>query len=313
MSKVILVMGYPASGKSTLSNELAAKGYVHLNRDKAGGKTVELVPQMQQALKDGNDVVLDNTFPTVASRKPFIDAAKAAGAEIDCKLIDIKAEDAQINALQRMWQRHQKIFWAPEDLKGVKSPNIFPIVVIFKYKKEYEKPTTGEGFASVDVHKFKRERGQQYKNKAILLDYDGTLRDVPAGSQYKYPIKVEEVVPLPNRTEKLKQCVADGYRLLGVSNQSGIAKKYLSQETATACFERTNTLLDAEIEFLCCPHGVPPRCYCRKPQMGIGVHFIEKYKLDPAQCIMVGDQTTDKTFAKRLGLQYQDQADFFKG
>ena len=43
----------------------------------------------------------------------------------------------------------------------------------------------------------------------------------------------------------------------------------------------------------------------------MGVYLIMKYGLDPTKCIFVGDQTTDKTFAKRLGMEYFDEADFF--
>jgi len=44
---------------------------------------------------------------------------------------------------------------------------------------------------------------------------------------------------------------------------------------------------------------------------GLGVAFIEKYKLDRAQVVMVGDMTTDRTFAARAGVRFVDQADFF--
>ena len=44
---------------------------------------------------------------------------------------------------------------------------------------------------------------------------------------------------------------------------------------------------------------------------GLGVHFIHKYKLDPSKCIMVGDMTSDRTFAKRLGFQFEWAKDFF--
>lgn len=44
---------------------------------------------------------------------------------------------------------------------------------------------------------------------------------------------------------------------------------------------------------------------------GLGVHFIEKYKLNPAKVMMVGDMTSDKTFATHCGFQYVDAEDFF--
>jgi hypothetical protein len=45
---------------------------------------------------------------------------------------------------------------------------------------------------------------------------------------------------------------------------------------------------------------------------GRGVDFIMRHKLNRKECIMVGDMTTDRTFAARSGFQYADQAEFFK-
>jgi len=44
----------------------------------------------------------------------------------------------------------------------------------------------------------------------------------------------------------------------------------------------------------------------------MGVLFIEKYKLDPQQCVMVGDWTSDKSFAERCGFQFVDADAFFQ-
>ena len=77
-------------------------------------------------------------------------------------------------------------------------------------------------------------------------------------------------------------------------------------------FQKKNELLEVGIDYMFCCHKVPPiSCYCRKPGPAMGVHFIEKYQLDPAQCIMVGDQTSDQTFAKRCGFQFEWAKDFF--
>ncbi|MFX1286823.1 MAG: HAD hydrolase-like protein [Promethearchaeota archaeon] len=43
----------------------------------------------------------------------------------------------------------------------------------------------------------------------------------------------------------------------------------------------------------------------------MGVQFIEKYHLDPSQCIMVGDMKTDQTFAERCGFQFINAQQFF--
>ena len=100
---------------------------------------------------------------------------------------------------------------------------------------------------------------------------------------------------------------------MGVSNQSGIHKGELTNETAHELFQFTNNQLGLDIEYRFCPHqSAPISCYCRKPQCGIGVEFMLKHKLSRKDCIFVGDMTTDKTFATRCGFQYVDQAEFFK-
>ena len=149
MNEVVMIVGCPASGKSSLSKKYTDDGYVYLNRDSAGGKVISLVPKMEAALRVGKNVVLDNLFATVESRKPFIDAATTSdpteGVPVKCVHLTTSIEEAQINALRRMHQRHGKFFMNAEELKEVKKdPNMFPPLVLFKYRKEFEPPTKAE-------------------------------------------------------------------------------------------------------------------------------------------------------------------------
>lgn len=311
MTEVMMVCGFPASGKSSLTKDFVSKGFVSLNRDTEGGSVIDLLPKMETLLKDGKSVVLDNLFATTENRKPFIEAAKAAGVKIHCKIMSTTIEESSFNAVQRMINLLGH-FPTQEEIKKSKHPNIFPIVVLFKYKKEYQKPTKEEGFDSVELIKFKRNENPAFTNKALILDYDGTLRECIGGNE-KYPVLEEQVEIKPNRREVLQAYLDKGYILLGCSNQSGIAKGELTQEKCHQLFDHTNKLLGFDIPVSFCPHqSAPPVCYCRKPQVGHGVEMINKYKLDRSQCIFVGDYTTDKTFATRCGFQYVDQAEFFK-
>ena len=174
-----------------------------------------------------------------------------------------------------------------------------------------EEPTIDEGFTKIKKISFERKKDETYTKKALILDYDGTLRKTKSGN--KYPLTIDDLEILPNRTKILRRYKAEGYLLLGVSNQSGIAKNELTVETAEEIFDQTNKLIGIDIEYKVCPHtSFPQVCYCRKPIPGLGVEFIEKYKLAPAQCIMVGDMTTDETFAKRCGFQYIEAKKFFQ-
>jgi HAD superfamily hydrolase (TIGR01662 family) len=308
-----MVMGYPAAGKSSIASAYTEQGFVYLNRDKAGGKVADLVPKMVAALKAGKDVVLDNTFPTVESRKPFLEAAKKFDVTVICDWLTATIEDAQFNACVRMIEREGRLLM-PEEIKKHSSPNMFPTAVLFNYRKQFQAPTVAEGFHRVDRRPFMRGFPAKWTNAAIILDYDGTLRvsEDTNGAELKWPTDPKQVVVLPGRAAVLRKYEKEGYALLGVSNQSGVAKGSPTDEQARACFDITNRKLQVDIEYAYCPHNPAPiNCYCRKPMSGLGVQFIMKHNLSPSDSIMVGDQTTDRTFASRCGFQFIHADDFF--
>jgi AAA domain-containing protein len=234
MSKVTMVMGYPASGKSTVTKELAKKGAVILNRDTEGGTIAGLLPKMEVLLKDGKDVILDNLFPTIEVRKPFIDLAKKHGAHVHCAFLSTSIEDAQFNVVQRAIGLIGK-FPTPEAIKAAKHTNIFPPTVLFKYKKELQKPMTTEGFDTYETVNFVRKENPEHINKAVIVDYDGTLRECINGND-KYPVNKAQVEIKPGRTKVLQSWKDKGYLLLGISNQSGVAKGEVADEVVNELF-----------------------------------------------------------------------------
>ena len=307
---VTLVCGPPGSGKSTLTKSLVSNGHISLNRDTEGGTIASLLPKMESLLLGNKNIVLDNLFPTIEVRKPFIEMAKKYNVDINCQLMGTSIEDAAFNIIQRAIELTGK-FPTPEVIKEAKHTNVFPPAVLFKYKKEFQKPTVEEGFSKVDVVKFARKDDPTFTNRALILDYDGTLRECINGNG-KYPTNKDQIEIKPNRKKILDSYKEKGYVLLGISNQSGIHKGDLSYNDAVELFNHTNKLLGVDIEFKFCPHQSVPICWCRKPMSGFGVEFILKYKLNRAECLMIGDLKTDETFANRCGFQYVDQAEFFK-
>jgi D-glycero-D-manno-heptose 1,7-bisphosphate phosphatase len=310
MKEIAIVMGYLAAGKTTLVEEFIHQGYHRINRDLMGGTIEQQAQHAMNALNAGqNLVVLDNTYPSVESRKSIIAAAKQGGAQIRCVWLTTSFEDAQFNACMRMMQRVGHIM-GPEEFKGCKDPNLFPPAPLFKYKKEFQEPSKAEGFAVIEERKFVRRWDSKYKNKALILDYDGTLRE-STGSEH-WPTDPSEVKLLPNRAKVLRQYLDKGYKLLGASTQSACGKG-LPIATAKACFDKTNELLGLDIEYLFCPHASPPKCfcYCRKPATGMLVTHICNHLLLPSECIMVGDKTEDKTCASRAGVKFIHADKFF--
>jgi len=310
---ITMIIGYPAAGKTYLARSFEQIGYRRLNRDEIGCKLDGLVEHLDQQYRlNGVDkFVMDNTYSTVLSRKAVIEWARENKFDVDCKWIDLDVGDALYNASKRMIENYGRLL-IPEEFKSKKDKSIYPPVVIYKYRKQFEVPTPNEGFNHIRKIKFKRKIDKaKYVNKAVILDYDGTLRTTKSGEIF--PKTPEDIEILPNRKGVLEKYQNEGYLLLGVSNQSSIAKNELTNIKAKECFDKTNELLGLKIDYKFCPHrSYPQVCYCRKPMPGIGVEFIEKYKLNPSKCIMVGDMKSDATFAQRCGFRYIPAEQFFK-
>lgn len=312
--EIVLVLGYPASGKSswTAAN---LPDHRRVNRDSLGDATLDdLPPLAERHLDEGASVVLDNTYADRASRASILALAKRRGVPARAVWLDTTIEDAQYNAVERLVRKHGRLV-SPADIKKLsrKDPNTFGPTVLFRYRKVFEEPSVAEGFSAVERVRFARAaQPAGYGHRGLLLDYDGTLRRTKSGA--KYPLTPDDIEALPGRAEALQRAIAQGYKLFGVSNQSAVSKGELTEETARACFARTNALLGVDIEVSFCPHEPAPiNCWCRKPMPGMAVDLIERHRLDRAQTLMVGDMTTDKTFATRAGIRFVHEAEFFKG
>ena len=100
--------------------------------------------------------------------------------------------------------------------------------------------------------------------------------------------------------------------MLGLGWQPAIADDVVTAGQVEAGYARMRELLGVAMDVLYCPHGGgPPVCWCRKPLPGLGVVFIQRYRLDPSQCLYVGSGPQDPGFARRLGFQYRDADAFF--
>lgn len=308
---VQLIMGPPASGKTTLARlrSDALPTAIRLSRDDTGGTVRTLVPRVRKALQAGRSVVLDNLFTTADERRPFIEEARRRGVAVTCTLVDLDIEQCMINACRRIIRACGRLP-SPDEIDRSRDPSVIPPVALYRYRKRFEPPSEREGFDAVE-HASGYRHAFSGVGKAVFVDYDGTLRETIGGGTY--PVDASQVRALPGRADVLKAYQAMGYRILGVSNQSGIDRGTLTADAAAACFDETHRQLGMTIEYLCCPHRVPPiTCYCRKPQPGMAVAFIERYDLKPSSCIVVGDLGSDRTFAERIGMRFVPGSEFFR-
>lgn len=311
--EVVIIMGIQGAGKSTHVSRYVEAGYLRLNRDQLGGALDDILGPLERALEQGEvRVVLDNTYPTVASRLPVIRVAHAFGVPVRCKHIDTSYPDAVRNVIGRVLQRYGDLP-GPTALKQLAKtdPNLPPIAALKRWSESYEPATTSEGFSVVETVPFQRHLQPGAQQKALLLDVDGTIRTTASGEIY--PRSADDVRLLPGRRAVLQRWLDDGYQLFFVSNQSGIASGKLTQDQADAAFARTVQLLDLPVtEIAYCPHkAFPVTCFCRKPLPGIGLRLAHKHNLDLTAIVMVGDREDDRGFAAALGATYHDASDFF--
>jgi D,D-heptose 1,7-bisphosphate phosphatase len=144
-------------------------------------------------------------------------------------------------------------------------------------------------------------------HKAIFLDKDGTvLEDVP------YNVDPARMRLAPGAGAGLRLLQQAGYRLIVVTNQSGIARGLFPEEALVGVEARLRELLGVAAisldSFYYCPHHptgtVAPyarECSCRKPAPGLLFRAAQQRRIDLAHSWMVGDKPADAEAGARAG------------
>jgi diketogulonate reductase-like aldo/keto reductase/histidinol phosphatase-like enzyme/predicted kinase len=304
--EVVLFVGYPGAGKSTLAADYAHGGYEVLSRDVAGGTLEDARRKLDERLASGaRRIVLDNTYPERASRYDVLETAWRHEASVRCVWLQTSLEEAQVNAVSRMVRKYGRLLSPEEMAKHSRTdPNSFPPDAQFRFRGRFEPPRAEEGFLELRAVPFVR-RGAWGSRRALFFDVDGVVRRTKSGATR--PKQPDDVEILPNRREALSRYASEGYLLLGVSHQPGIA-----EEAARACFARTSEILGLPIEHEFCPHDAgPAACWCRKPLPGLGVLLLERHGIDPARSLLIAASPADKGFAARLGIPTIDPEECF--
>lgn len=146
-------------------------------------------------------------------------------------------------------------------------------------------------------------------DRAIFLDKDGTLiEDVP------YNVDPARIKLLPGSLEGLEQWHQAGYKLVVISNQSGVARGLFPETALVGVRQHLETLLAPAgvplAGFFYCPHlpegeatikayGVD--CDCRKPAPGLIRQAARALNLDLAGSWFVGDILNDVEAGNRAG------------
>jgi D-glycero-D-manno-heptose 1,7-bisphosphate phosphatase len=141
--------------------------------------------------------------------------------------------------------------------------------------------------------------------RAVFLDKDGTLvHDVP------YNVDPAKLTFTPGAVTALQRLASEGFALVIVTNQSGIALgRFTRGEFARlqrALVEKIRKEAGVDIAgFYACPHapgpGHAPACLCRKPAPGLLRQAARAHRIDLASSWMVGDILDDIEAGRRAG------------
>lgn len=143
--------------------------------------------------------------------------------------------------------------------------------------------------------------------KAVFLDRDGTLIH-----NRHYGCDPDSIYLLDGVAEGLRLLKERGFLSIVVTNQSGVARGYFTEEQLDIFHRRLNELLyrrGASIAaFYYCPHhpdGTISRysvqCNCRKPRPGMVLKACSDLGIDPSKSWLIGDILDDVEAGKRAG------------
>ena len=143
----------------------------------------------------------------------------------------------------------------------------------------------------------------------IFLDRDGTINE-----EMGYINHVDRFKVFPFVAESIKILKSIGFKVIVVTNQSGIARGYFGEDLLNKVHQKLNAhLLENGTQLdgiYYCPHHptegnteYTQECNCRKPNTGMVEKAVKEHKVDLKSSYMIGDRFKDMIFARKLNLK----------
>lgn len=135
----------------------------------------------------------------------------------------------------------------------------------------------------------------------VLLDRDGVINEDSVG----YIKSTDEWEPIPGSLEAIALFKQSGFKVIVITNQSGIGRGLYDEEAMIQIHHKMNKMVKEKggtIEKIYyCPHDPDLNCSCRKPKPGMFKTFSKEYNRSLSDLYYVGDKLADTQAAEAAG------------
>ncbi|MDO9068379.1 MAG: HAD family hydrolase, partial [Deltaproteobacteria bacterium] len=135
---------------------------------------------------------------------------------------------------------------------------------------------------------------------AVFIDRDGTINQ-----DTNYVNRPGQLKLLPGAAEGIRLLNRSGILTVVASNQSGVARGYLTISTLELIHRKLVRLLIKQGGRLdaiyYCPYHPEEKHHCRKPDIGMALAAQKQFGIDLSRSYMVGDSQSDMEFARNMG------------
>lgn len=143
----------------------------------------------------------------------------------------------------------------------------------------------------------------------VFLDRDGTVNE-----EMGYINHPDRFIIFPFVAESIRLLKSAGYKVIIITNQSGVARGYFTEELLKTVHQKLQVHLQNEgtgfDALYYCPHhpteGIAPyrkKCNCRKPAPGMVDKARREFDINMDASIVIGDRYKDVEFGRNLGLR----------
>lgn len=138
--------------------------------------------------------------------------------------------------------------------------------------------------------------------RAVFLDRDGVINE----NRADYVKSWDEFAFLPGALDAIARLTEAGLLIFVVTNQAIVNRGMVPRQTVDEINRRMAREIErhgGRVEMIAyCPHRPEERCRCRKPRPGLILDLMGRYRLEPRDCVVIGDALSDIDAGQAAGV-----------